>query len=484
MYTPVEILTVEEMYEADRLAVEAGVPASILMENAGCGAAMSISRRFARQPVLILCGMGNNGGDGFVIGRYLEKLGWPVAIALLGNKANLKGEAAEMASRYKGDLYSLEETPFHRITSTHGLIVDALFGAGLDRPPKGAAETAITHINRNHLRCIAIDLPSGVSGNTGEVLGCAPACLLTLTFHRAKPAHLLYPAKALCGEVEILDIGIPPETMEQIVPHISLNAPFNWQIPLPKTGDHKYSRGHVLIQAGPMSGAARLAVSGARRVGAGLVSLIADEKMTPFFIGSDPGFILRSDKEFGALCFDEKVAAALLGPGGGVGRRMRRDVETLLRTQKKAVLDADALTSFEKNPDKLFSMLHSRVVLTPHRGEFARLFGVSEAPVTQQASAAAQKSGAVIVLKGADTIIAAPDGRLAINVNAPPWLATAGSGDVLAGFVLGLMGQGMAPFEAACAAVWIHGDSAKRKGPGLIAEDLTEPVPDILASFL
>jgi len=482
--TGLELPTVDEMYRADALAIDGGVPGVELMENAGAVIAEAIRARWDPRPVAVLCGPGNNGGDGFVVARLLAAEEWPVRLFLLGDAENLSGDAAVNRDRWPGGIEPLAE----RGLDGCELVVDALFGAGLARPLEGAVAETIDGIARRGLPCVAVDVPSGVHGDSGEILGTAPAAELTVTFFRAKPGHVLQPGAARIGELVVADIGIPETVLDEIRPATQRNGPAVWRdgLPWPRTGDHKYSRGHAVILGGArMTGAARLAAEGARRIGAGLMTIVAPAEAVPVYRAGRPGVIVDDLGEadvFAALLKDPRKNAFLLGPGAGVGEETRTAVRQSLAAGKSTVLDADALTSFADDPQALFAAIDSPCVLTPHEGEFARLFDLPGGKL-ERARAAARASGAVVLLKGPDTVIAAPDGRAAINDHAPATLATGGSGDVLAGFVLGLLAQGMAPFEAACAAAWIHGDCAARFGPGLLPEDLPELVPAVLTAL-
>ena len=474
-----EILTVAEMGRADALAVAAGVPSLDLMEAAGRAVADAIAARWTLRPVSILCGPGNNGGDGFVVARLLAERGWPVRLGLLGDA--LKGDAKVNADRWNGS----REPVSVDLLQNAGLVVDALFGAGLTRPLDGVARDLIEAINKSQVPCVAIDVPSGVFGDSGEVLGRAPACALTVTFFRKKPAHLMAPGRDLCGEVVLADIGIPRSVLTEIQPRTFENGPDLWRADLrrPGTDSHKYTRGHALIVGGAeMTGAARLAARAARRVGAGMVTIAAPAPATPIYLAGDPGQLVikldeKSDLE--NLMGETKRSAVLVGPGNGVSSTTQRHTVEALRSKAPTVIDADALSVFQGSSKDLFSWVRGPCVLTPHDGEFARLFDTSGDRLIRVRRAAAT-SGAVILLKGAATVIAAPDGRAVINT-ATPWLATAGTGDVLAGFIVGLLAQGLPAFEAACAGAWFHSRAGAEIGPGLIAEDISEQIPGILA---
>jgi len=483
------LLTVEEMGEADRRTIEGGIPGIDLMEAAGKSVADAILARFTPRRTLVACGPGNNGGDGFVVARLLRAAGWEVELALLGAGTALKGDAARAAAAWDGGVTDLDPVRL----GTAGLLVDALFGAGLARDIDGVVfrflDAAKKRVEAGTLASVAIDMPSGVDGNTGAVRGIAVPAALTVTFFRKKPGHLLHPGRALSGELVVTDIGISREVLEAIGPKSSENGPALWRrlFPMPDAASHKYTRGHAVVSGGPMTGAGRLAARAARRVGAGLLSVAAAPEDCSLFAADAPGAIVLPAPglpEFEAILSDPRKNAVLIGPGHGVTGRTSAFSAAALRAGKAVVLDADALTIWSENAAGLAHLIGGPVVLTPHEGEFRRLFPALAGSKLDRARAAARQTGAVLVLKGPDTVIAAPDGRAAINCNAPPWLATGGTGDVLAGTILGLLAQGMPQFEAAAAAVWINGAAAAHFGPGLIAEDLPEQFPEILASLL
>jgi len=478
-----ELLTVEEMYRADAATIDSGTPGIELMENAGAAIAEQIRNRWARRSIIVLCGPGNNGGDGFVVARLLAEDGWPVTLALLGERDGLKGDAATAAARWAGSVLRLNV----HVLDDAELVVDALFGAGLSRPLDGVARSVVEAINDRKLACVAVDVPSGVSGDTGEVVSVASQCRLTVTFFRRKPGHLLMPGRAFAGETVVSQIGIEPDVLNSFNVRAFANGPALWlsRYPWPTARDHKYGRGHVLIAGGAaMTGAARLSARGAYRAGAGLVTIASPPSAVPIYAGDLAGLLVSAvanDEEFTSLLVDPRKNAVLVGPGCGVNRTTRHMALAALRADKAVVLDADALTVFEDKPSELFEALAGRkTVLTPHDGEFARLFE-SVGDKLSRVRAAAAACGAVVILKGTDTVIAAPNGRAAVNDNGPPTLATGGTGDVLAGFIVGLQGQGMEPFDAACCGVWLHGEAARLFGPGLIASDLPEMLPQVLS---
>ncbi|HTV89938.1 MAG TPA: NAD(P)H-hydrate dehydratase [Stellaceae bacterium] len=473
-----------EMGAADRLTIAGGTLGIALMENAGRAVADAVARRWPVRPTAVLCGPGDNGGDGFVAARILLERGWPVRLALFGERSALTGDAALAAARWPGPFEALAAAGLDGAE----LVIDALFGAGLARPIDGTAAAVIDEFERRGLPVVAVDVPSGIDGGSGEVRGTAPRAQLTVTFFRRKPGHLLFPGRAYCGETLVAPIGISDTTLDRIAPRVAANHPDWWRgaFPWPQREGHKYSRGHAIIAGGAtMTGAARMAARAAARLGAGLVTVAAPEAAFPVYAAALTGVIVQPAGTLAAierLLVDPRRNAALIGPGAGVGRETRDKALAILAAGKRAVLDADALTIFADEPQALFAAIHADCVLTPHEGEFARLFDTAGSKL-ERARRAAQTSGAVVLLKGNDTVVAGPDGRAAINENAPPDLATAGSGDVLAGMVLALLAQGMPAFEAAAAAAWLHADAASRFGAGLVAEDIIDALPAALAAL-
>lgn len=517
---PIELLTNVQMAEADRLTIAAGTPGITLMERAGAAvadAARQILSKSGGSRITILCGPGNNGGDGFVAARILKAMGYQVSTGLLGPRDKLAGDAAMAAGAWTGPAGSAALVDLDKTD----LVIDALFGAGLSRAVEGRARSIIERVNlwrdQTGKPVLAVDVPSGLDGDTGAVRGACVRADYTVTFFRLKPGHILLPGRDLCGHITLADIGISAAVLEPIGPSICVNQPGLWRavLPVPGLSGHKYSRGHALVVSGPahQTGAARLAARGALRAGAGLVTMAAEGEaitinaahLTAVMVAPYQGLQgLRS------LLDDKRKNCVAIGPGAGTGEQTRQHVEAILAhpNAPACVLDADALTSFEGRADTLGSLIKGyqrTVILTPHEGEFRRLFNHSELypdSVSQQpdspsegddatheagqtpprltrASAAAKDTGAIVCLKGPDTIIASPDGRVSIMRDASPWLATAGSGDVLAGIMTGLLAQGMPGFEAASAAVWMHARAADVFGPGLIAEDLPEALPGV-----
>lgn len=484
-----ELLDPREMAQADGLAIAGGTPGSVLMDRAGAAVADVVARRPLSTRITILCGPGNNGGDGFVTARVLAQRGYRVRLGLLGQVERLGGDAAGAAARWTGPVAAATALDL----SDTDLVIDALFGAGLSRDLEGEARRLVERMAASGKPIIAVDLPSGLDGATGMVRGAAAPAVETVTFFRRKPGHLLLPGRALCGKVRVADIGIPDSVLMQIRPLTSINGPELWRegFPMPTTLGHKYARGHAVVVSGARwtAGAARLAARGSLRAGAGLVSVATPPGALEVHANSYAALMARpmeGPADLAEMLADARLGAVVMGPGLGVGEGTRALVATAAGPGRSLVLDADALSSFASESLRLATILAATraAVVTPHEGEFARLFeGAAAVPPTAdklvRARAAARVLGAVVVLKGADTVVAAPDGRAAIAENAPPYLATAGAGDVLAGMCCGLLAQGMAPFEAAAAAVWLHGEAATVAGPGLIADDLPEALPQV-----
>lgn len=483
---PNEIITVAEMYAADRYAAEHGIPTLTLMENAGRAVADEIARMHPKPcPVLVMCGPGNNGGDGFVVARLLKGRGWPVRLSLLGERGALKGDAAFQSVQWADEVAAL--TP--AVLQGTQIVVDGLYGAGLSRPLEGVARETVIALNGSAAQVIAIDVPSGLHGDLGRAIdGLCVTADTTVTFFRMKPAHVLMPGRIACGNVVLAPIGIPDDCLEVIVPRIFLNGPNLWgrAYPKPDPRGHKYSHGHAVVVSGPAhaTGAARLAARGALRIGAGLVSVASPLEAVDVNAKHLTAIMVKpfdGAEGLAGLLQDPRFNAVAIGPGCGVSQNTRELVDVALKTY--CVLDADALTSFKDDPEALFARLSPDCVLTPHEGEFERLFPGLLAKSSNRIEAvrdAAGIAGCVVLLKGPDTVVADRQGRVSVNTNAPPWLATAGSGDVLTGMITGLLSQHMGPFHAASAAVWLHGLAATHFGPGLIAEDIPEQLPALL----
>jgi ADP-dependent NAD(P)H-hydrate dehydratase / NAD(P)H-hydrate epimerase len=486
-----EVLTTTEMERADRLTIAAGTPGFALMLSAGQAVAEAAMDLVEEGPILVVAGRGNNGGDGFVAAAELAARGREVSVILLCERDSLQGDAASAARGWKHPVLPFNPQAIGR----PALIIDALFGAGLNRPVEGDPLDMIEAINANGAPVLSVDLPSGINGTSGAVMGTAVRATETVTFFRRKPAHLLLPGRIHCGRVRLADIGIASDVLAEIQPRTFENTPPFWHrsFPVPRIDGQKYSRGHALIVSGDLAatGAARMSARGALRAGAGLVTLASPRDALAVNATALTAVMVRAIDtavEFAELLTDKRLNALVIGPGAGVGVRTRDFVLTALSAQRRLVLDADALTSFAEAPQELFQPIKAlpdpQVVLTPHEGEFPRLFSdlSNKRPLRsklERVRAAAERCGAVVLLKGPDTVVASPDGRATIAANAPPWLATAGAGDVLAGMIAGMLAQGVAAFEAAGIGVWMHGEAAREAGPGLIAEDLPEVLPAV-----
>ncbi|MGI9521904.1 MAG: NAD(P)H-hydrate dehydratase [Hyphomicrobiaceae bacterium] len=532
------LLTADEMGRADRLAIEAGVPSRTLMENAGIAVAdVAAEMVNYNELIVVLCGPGNNGGDGFVAARHLKERGFNVRLCLYGDRARLSGDAKAMAVLWRGAIEPLilhrqRELQKHTASEAHRikdkvinahddpnfkslpysddravLYVDALFGTGLRAGDEGLSaiiralnEVAVNRNAQRRVSILAVDLPSGIDGTSGRSLGTGSGevgeCVRadqTVTFFRAKTGHVLFPGRQASGRVRVRDIAISDEILATVDAKTWRNAPLLWSKfwPSPPVVGHKYSRGHAVVLSGAAhaTGAARLGARAALRVGAGLVTVASPKDavsvnaahLTSIMIGP-----LSRDDGLAEILKDPRKNAVLIGPGAGVTEATEINVSAALALERAVVLDADALTVFTGKSSALWQAIRARsanaggVVLTPHEGEYARLFGPTSDCKLDRARQAARKAGAVVVLKGPDTVIAAPDGRATINCNAPPELATAGSGDVLAGLIAGLLAQQMPAWQAASAAVWLHGVCAEYLGPGLIAEDIPDCIPRVL----
>lgn len=474
------LISVAQMRAIDARSAELGVATRTLMENAGRAVAAEIVARHAPQPVLVLCGPGGNGGDGFVVARVLAEQGWPVRVALHGEAARLAGDAADAA---RSCPVAIEPLDVHAPVEDM-LVVDALYGAGLTRP----LDALCADLAARARRVVSIDVPSGLEGDGAPPAGATFTAEFTVTFVRKKPAHVLEPGRTLCGAVVCADIGAPEQAVIETGVTAYENDPALWALPWPSATTHKHARGRVAVMAGAAGmsltdGAVRLAARAAQRAGAGWVSVYTSpEKIAAY--AHEPAALVVRDASAGARALAD-YDAVVFGPGAGRASSTAALAREIAAGPAAVVLDADALSSCADDPEALFAALAAgaepRAVLTPHAGEFARLFSdILTGSKLDRARTAARRAGVVVLLKGADTVIAAPDGRAIINTHATPWLASAGTGDVLAGLIAALLAQGLAPFDAAAAAAWLHGEAGLRCGPGLIADDLPAVLPAVL----
>ncbi|MBR9825477.1 MAG: NAD(P)H-hydrate dehydratase [Alphaproteobacteria bacterium] len=488
--TSYEILTTSDTLLCDRYAEKRGIDGLTLMEAAGRGIVAAIIRRWAPRPVLIACGPGNNGGDGFVCARLLQEAGWPVSVGLHGDALSLSGDAEEMARRWDGDIRA-----FIALEPVDGaLVIDALFGAGLARPLDESLAGQLRALAEAASAVVAVDLPSGLSGDGIAGLQAPYLASLTVSFHTYKPAHLLEPGASQCGEVELVDIGIPSGWSDEIKPVSRLNHPDIWGrgLPQPASGAHKHARGRMIAFSGgaASTGAARLAAEAGLSAGAGLVTLASPPDALAENAAHLTAVMLRAwtaPYEAEQIIDQIQADACVIGPAAGLGAKTRQAVETVLTSRAACVLDADALSSFEGHARQLFEHLRPGDVLTPHLGEFRRIFpGIIEkaANKIEAVLQASQIAGCTVLLKGPDTVIAAPDQLPVVNRHATAWLATAGSGDVLAGLIAGLMAQGVPGYLAAQMGCWLHGEAARQLGPALGAEALCDQIRPVIAARL
>ena len=493
----IELLTNVEMAQADRATIAGGVAGIELMENAGTAVAEAVAAyRASGSRVTVVAGPGNNGGDGFVAARLLAARGYKADVLLVGEPNHLKGDAALAAKKWSGPTALAKPGGL----DSAAIIVDALFGAGLDRPVEGLARRMIGAMNAHAAPVVAVDLPSGINGTSGAVMGIAVNAAHSVTFFRKKPGHLLLPGRLHCGTVAVADIGIPTSVLARIAPRTFENVPALWRasFPVPRLEGHKYDRGHAVVVSGPSwsTGAARLTARSALRAGAGLVSIASPREALPVNAAASLAVMVRpvdGAAELTTFLIDRRLNAVAIGPGIGVDEQTCELVLVTLAGDRAVVLDADAITSFAKAPRRLAVALQARAgratIMTPHEGEFSRYFlaldkRTKAGSKLERARLAAKITGATVLLKGADTVVAAADGRASIAANAPAYLATAGAGDVLTGIATGLLAQGMPAFEAASAAVWLHGEAAAAFGPGLISEDLPELLPGVYRALL
>lgn len=481
------ILSSHQMKLAENKACTGKTTSFLLMQRAGKAIADALTARYAKQPVLVLCGSGNNGGDGFIAAAALSKKKWPVTVACAVDPHDLQGDASRAAGGWSGEVIPFDEVELPE----EGLIIDAVFGTGLARPVTGAIGDLLMSLRESECPVIAVDVPSGLYADTGECQPCTPQAELTVTFFRKKPAHILYPGKMACGEVIVADIGIEEDVLDDLGPFIHENDPsLEWGALCEDKPAyaHKYDHGHVVILGGKaMTGAASLVSVAALRMGAGLSTIVTSAEVANVYRALCPSVIVETYPDmarFKEHIKDPRRNVVVLGPGAGFEHpaALKKAVFDSVQSEddKTCVLDADALTVFADDPKILHKVLGENCVLTPHEGEFARIFPDITGSKIERAYEAARRTGAVIVLKGPDTVIAAPHDRLVINATGSGWLATAGSGDVLAGMIAGLAARNiMSPFDAACAAVWMHGKAAEKLGAGMISADLPEVLPVI-----
>lgn len=475
-----EVLTAAAMQQIDAAAIAGGMPGVQMMKAAGAGAAREIINAFAPCPVLVLCGPGNNGGDGLIAAQHLKKSGWPVRVACM-KRSPMKNPEWDGAREELNSNLSVHQT---------GLIVDAVFGVGFHGALQPELAMLFEKIKARKIPIVAIDIPTGLNATTGAADPGTLKATLTITFCRKKIGQVLLPGKSYCGRVVVADIGISDQTVAALNTLCFENDPALWlkDFPLPGHDSHKYTRGHAVVYGGAKrTGAARLAAAAAQKIGAGLVTITSPRECLSLYAGYRASIMTdecNSAEDLKTILRDERKNAFLIGPGAGIHDAVKKDIEIILSFNRSGVLDADVFSIYAQNAGELFEKLSPRHVLTPHEGEFERLFGHIDGSKAERAVKAAKLSNAVVLLKGADTVIADPAGMHVVNTNAPPTLATAGSGDVLAGLITGLIAQEMPPFMAACAAVWLHGQAAQNHGFGLTAEDIILQLNQVVGALL
>lgn len=482
-----QILTCDQIRACENRAVAEGISLSELMKRAGKACAQVLQSRHPSGRVVVLAGPGNNGGDAFVAARELKDIGRDVVVFELAPSGPRTPEGAEASAAWTGPRAPLAGFDL----APDDVVLDGLFGAGLSRPLDGDAARAVEIIGKSRSPVVAIDVPSGVTGDAGKPAGPAMQATDTVTFGTKKPAHVLQPAASFCGRVHVMEIGFGPYVGEVGQDRLRENGWNLWidQLPWPEALSHKHQRGRLCVVTGPANatGAARLAAYAGLRVGAGMVTLLCPPDAIGVVAAAVTAPLTSVFQAPGDLVkLSENAGAVVIGPAAGVGKATRENIEALAGARRRLVLDADALSVFAGDVDALAKLLQADAVLTPHTGEFERLFpgllGGARSKI-EAARTAAAVSGATVVLKGPDTVVAAPDGRAVVNTHATPFLATAGSGDVLAGIVGGLMAQGLDAFTAASVAVWMHGDAGIKAGPGMTAEDLDAALRQTIASL-
>ena len=494
----INLFTSKEVKNLDELSVKHGVSLSKLMENAGNASFQVIVDRIIpdlsnfNNRITVLCGPGNNGGDGFVIAKKLIEKNFDVKVCSPFNKNSFNSTALEKLEISNFDLLEVSQDLF----KNSDLIIDALFGIGLNRDIDKKLIDLIDLINKEKNYVVSIDIPSGLVTDTGEKKPTSINADHTITFQSPKPCHFLLPGKINTGELSVVDIGVPEQIFEGVKKssNIFLNTSDLWKnyFPWPKEYDHKYSRGHLLVQSGDQfsTGASRLASLSALRIGAGVVTLASSDEAALINASHLTSVMVKNISNisnFINFAKNRKVTSLLIGPGCGVTDYTKKLSLNVIELGLPVVLDADALSVFKNDPDELFSSIkkyNDRVILTPHEGEFNRIFKDRKGSKLSAASDAAKLSGATIIYKGNDTVISNPDGLLAISDKSSPFLATAGSGDILAGICAGLLSQGMNSFFAACAGQWFHKKIGEIPRPGMIADDMPAIIENFLPSAL
>ncbi|HEX9446442.1 MAG TPA: NAD(P)H-hydrate dehydratase [Dongiaceae bacterium] len=495
----IRLVTAAQMRATEQAAFASGLNSFETMCRAGQAVAAAIMKRWSSRPTLVLCGPGNNGGDGYVVAQSLHQAGWPVSV--IASAPAGTEDARRAAEAWGQAVYVGRGDDDSRWPAADGLIVDGLFGTGLTRAVTGDAAFLIARANAASAPIVAMDIASGVEADSGAALGVSIQASLTVTFAWAKPGHLLLPGRGLTGQLVVADIDLPRQPLIGSGPDLCLTEPGWWQadLPVPDATSHKFTRGHLVAIGGAvMTGAVRLATRAARRSGLGLATILAPASAIPIYAADQPGVIIRNRLDdltaggnresvlVSVVLADNRVSAVLIGSGLSQEGETVDLLRAALASGRPLVIDGggiDALHALSGKPANPPIKGGTRIV-TPHDGEFRRLCpDLTSGSKIDRAQTAARRFGAVVVCKGADTVIAAPDNRVAINASAPAYLATAGSGDVLAGIIAGLLAQGMAAFPAASAGAWLHAEAGRLFGPGLLAEDLPDLLPSVISGL-
>jgi hydroxyethylthiazole kinase-like uncharacterized protein yjeF len=458
-----------------------------LMLKAGKLAAKTIDSLYSKRKTLILCGVGGNGGDGFIIAQELFNKGWDIQVSIIGDKNKIKGDSLRALNKLKLKIFSFNEINLDKPK----LFIDAIYGIGFSRKVNKKECIILNIIDKHPAPVIAIDIPSGIDCNNGKILGFAAYCDLTITFSTLKTGHILLPGSEKINKIKILDIGISKNIINKIEPNVKINNKNEWvkEIVWPKIDDHKYSRGYSLIIGGPknMTGASRLAAMSAQRAGSGIVALATEKEAAEIYFISLTSQLVKTYKnlkEFNAIINESRIDSIVIGPGLDVSSKSILKIKSALKTNKRIVLDAGAISCFKNKLEMLIKILSGKeVILTPHEGELKSILPDLSGSLISKALKAAKILNTIVVLKGATTVIASPNNKAFVNTAGAKWLATAGSGDVLAGIIGGLLSNKMKTFYAAAYGVWLHSEAGKYLGPGLIAEDIPKILPKILKNI-
>ncbi len=473
------IITIKQAEELDK---KSGIPFIELTENAGRAVFEEIKSKYKKCKVAVLCGVGNNGGDGYVIARYLKRANYDVVVFL--NDLPKSKDAKVMYEKWNeigGKSFNFKYVEKENFAGIN-LIIDAMFGSGLNKDIDGEYKKITELVNSLNIPIVSVDLPTGINGDTGKIMGVCVKANLTITFTLPKIAHIITPSNKYCGEVKVVDIGIPQKAVETLNIRTFINSPTIWKdyIPEIKIDDNKYTRGLVLINSGEMYGATILASKACKKAGAGIVYIACDDNNYNIIASHTISDVLKKANtinEFEKLVKDKKIKCILLGSGNGRTKILKEKIFTALKYTNKIIFDADAISIFEndkKGKELLFNSIKSNCIFTPHLGEFKRIFDYDENDKIGSVVKSAQKSKSIVILKGHDTIIASPSGKVVINTHSSPYLSIAGAGDVLSGIIAGLVSRGMEEFKAVCYAVWAHGDASLKLNKIFTIEELID----------